>query len=102
MNRSIKGFVNPHHCVEVDGKNYIMASGVIECCESIYDIAYSVKEKKAISSDSSEKESLDKYFWDSVYEILEKQKEMGMNTRHRNGILTYAQYCVSYPSIMGL
>ena len=97
MSRLISGFTNPYLNAlemqdEIRENNSIlrMEIGVIKSQEFISELSDSLKVQKEDST-PFQKVLLNERFWDSVESLLKMQKEMGMDSQHRDSILKYAQ-----------
>lgn len=97
MSRIMNGFTNPYLNAleireELEEKNSIlrMERGVSQSQEFVSELSDSLKAQKE-NATPFQKVLLNERFWNGIESILKMQKEMGMDSQHRDSILKCAQ-----------
>lgn len=97
MGRLLSRFTNPYLNAlemqdEIRENNSIlrMEIGVIKSQEFISELSESLKVQKE-NSNPFQRSLINDRFWDGVESVLKVQKEMGMDSQHRESILKCAQ-----------
>ena len=97
MSRLLSGFQNSYlNALEMRDKineensNHRMEIGVTQSQEFISELSESLKARKE-NSNPFQRSLINDRFWDGVESVLKVQKEMGMDSQHRESILKCAQ-----------